>query len=65
MWRNFEESKANKDCYNMHSYMEYFDFLKYPKIFRTEYDMIMLHEFLQASIKVFSPSLFFDKGNAM
>jgi hypothetical protein len=21
IWRNFEEAKANKDCYNMHSYM--------------------------------------------
>jgi hypothetical protein len=36
MWRKFEETKANQDCFNMHSYMEYLDFTKDPKIYRTE-----------------------------
>jgi hypothetical protein len=41
--------------------MEYLEFMKTPTVFGTEYDIIMLCEFLKVSIKVFSPSLFFDK----
>jgi len=41
--------------------MEYLDFMKTPTIFGPEYDIIMLCEFLQVSLKVFSPSLFSDK----
>ena len=65
MWRNFENTKANKDCYNMHSYMQYLEHMKNLKVFGTEYDIIMLCEFLQVSIKVFSPSLFFGDGNLL
>jgi hypothetical protein len=36
--------------------------MKDPKVFGTEYDIIMLCEFLQVSIKVFSPSLFFEEN---
>jgi len=61
MWRIFEETKANIDCYKKNSYMEYLEFVKTPTFFGTEYDIIMLCEFLQVSIKVFSPSLFSDK----
>jgi hypothetical protein len=61
MWRKFEETKANIDCYNKNNYMEYSEFMKTPTIFGAEYDIIMLCEFLQVSIKVFSPSLFSDK----
>jgi hypothetical protein len=42
MWRNIEETKANQDCYNLHSYVEYLGVMKDPKIFGTEYDIIML-----------------------
>ncbi len=49
------------DCYNKNSYMEYLEFMKTPMVFGTEYDIIMLCEFLKVSIKVFSPSLFSDK----
>jgi hypothetical protein len=49
------------DCYNKKSYMEYLEFMKTPTVFGTEYDIIMLCEFLKVSIKVFSPSLFSDK----
>ncbi len=38
--------------------MEYLEFMKTPMVFGTEYDIIMLCEFLKVSIKVFSPSLF-------
>jgi hypothetical protein len=62
MWRKFEETKAYQDCYNMHSYMESLDFMKDPKNYGTEYDIILLCEFLKVSIKGFSPSLFFDEG---
>ena len=62
MWRDFEVTKANQDCYNNNSYMEYLKFMKDPKVFGTEYDIIMLCEFLQLSIKVFSPSLFFEEN---
>jgi hypothetical protein len=58
MWRKFEETIANIDCYNKNSYMEYLEFMKTPTIFGTEYDIIMLCEFLQVSIKVFSPSMY-------
>jgi hypothetical protein len=61
MWRKFEENKTIIDCYNKNSYTEYLEFMKTPTIFGTEYDIIMLCEFLQVSIKVFSPSLFSDK----
>jgi hypothetical protein len=62
MWRNFEVTKANQDCYNKNSYVEYLEFMKDPKVFGTEYDIIMLCEFLQVSIKLFSPSLFFEEN---
>jgi len=38
--------------------MEYLEFMKSPTVFGTEYDLIILCEFLKVSIKVFSPSLF-------
>jgi hypothetical protein len=47
MWRKFEETKANIDWYNKNSYMEYLEVMKTPTIFGTEYDIIMLCEFLQ------------------
>ncbi len=58
MWMNFDKTKANIDCYNKNSYLE---FMKTPTVFGTEYDIIMLCEFLRVSIKVFSPLLFSDK----
>jgi hypothetical protein len=58
MWRRFDKTKANIDCYNKNSYMEYLEFMKSPTVYGTEYDIIMLCEFLKVSIKVFSPSLF-------
>jgi hypothetical protein len=61
MWMKFDETKANIDCYNKNSYMEYLKFMKTPTVFGTKYDIIMLCEFLKVSIKVFSPSLFSDK----
>jgi hypothetical protein len=58
MWMKFDEIKANIDCYNRNSYMEYLEFMKTPTVFGTEYDIIMLCEFLKVSIKVFSIALF-------
>jgi hypothetical protein len=52
MWRDFEVTKANRDCYNKNSYIEYLKFMKDPKVFGMEYDIIVLCEFLQVSIKV-------------
>ncbi len=63
MWIKLDKTKANIDCYNKNSYMEYLEFMKSPTVYGTEYDIIMLCEFLQVSIKVFSPSLFsYKKG---
>jgi len=42
-------------------YLEFMEFMKTPTVFGTEYDIILLCEFLQVSIKVFSPSLFSNK----
>jgi len=61
MWMKFDETKVNIDCLNKNSYMEYLEFIKTPTVFGTEYDIIMLCEFLKVSIKVFSPLLFSDK----
>jgi hypothetical protein len=58
MWRRFDETKENIDCYIKNSYMEYLEFMKSPTVFGTEYDIIILCEFLKVSIKVFSPSRF-------
>ena len=57
----FDESKANIDCYNKNSYMEYLKFMKTFTVLGTEYDIIVLCEFLKVSIKVFSQLLFSDK----
>jgi len=42
MWMKFDKTKADIDCYNKNSYMEYLDFMKTPTVFGTEYDIIML-----------------------
>jgi len=42
MWMKFDETKANIDCCNKNSYMEYLEFMKTPTVFGTEYDIIML-----------------------
>ena len=42
----FDETKVNIDCYNKKSYMKYLEFMKTPTVFGTEYDIIMLCEFL-------------------
>jgi hypothetical protein len=61
MWMKFDETKANIDCYNKNSYMEYLKFMKTFTVLGTEYDIIMLCEFLKVSIKVFCQLLFSDK----
>ena len=57
----FDKIKANKDCYKKNSYMEYLKFMKTFKVLGTEYDIIVLCEFLIVSIKVFCKLLFSDK----
>jgi hypothetical protein len=42
MWIKFEETKANIDCCNKNSCMEYLEFMKTPTVFGTEYDIIIL-----------------------
>jgi hypothetical protein len=44
MWMKFDETKANIDCHNKKSYMEYLEFMKTPAVFGPEYDIIMLCE---------------------
>jgi len=53
MWMKFDETKANIDCYNKNSYMEYLEFMKTPTVFGTEYDIIMLCEFLKCPSRYF------------
>ncbi len=57
----FDKTKANIDCYNKNSYMEYLKFMKTFPVLGTEYDIIVLCEFLKVSIKVFSQLLFSNK----
>jgi hypothetical protein len=58
MWMKFGETKANIDCYNKKSYMEYLEFMKTPTVFGTKYDIIMLCEFLSVHQGIFSIALF-------
>jgi len=58
MWMKFDETKANIDCYNKKSYMEYLEFMKTPTVFGTKYDIIMLCEFLSVHQGIFSIALF-------
>ncbi len=37
MWKNFEDTKANMDSYEMLTYMEYLECMKDPKQFGTDY----------------------------
>jgi hypothetical protein len=56
MWTNFEITKANPDSYSKNSYSEYISFLMDPKVYGTEYDIVMLCQFLNISIDVYSLS---------
>jgi len=51
MWMKFDKTKANIDCYNKNSYMEYLEFMKTPTVFGTEYDIIIRY-FLHRSFPI-------------
>jgi hypothetical protein len=53
LWMKFDETKANIDCYNKNSSMDYLEFMKTPTVFGTEYDIIMLCDFLKCPSRYF------------
>jgi hypothetical protein len=57
MYKRFDETKGNPDTYGKNSYLDYLTFLTDPKIYGTEYDIIMLCEFLNVCIEIYSSSL--------
>jgi hypothetical protein len=57
MWSKFDTTKANQDSYGKHSYMHYLEYMMDPNVYGTEYDLVMLCEFLQVSINVYSSTL--------
>ena len=57
MWKRFDETKGNPDTYGKNSYLDYLVFLMDPQIYGTEYDIIMLCEFLNVCIEIYSSSL--------
>jgi hypothetical protein len=62
MWLKFDDTRANQDSYGKHSYLHYLEYMMDPKVYGTEYDLVMLCyvmlcEFLQVSINVYSSSL--------
>jgi len=58
MYRHFEDSKVDVDCYGKQNYIQYLVFMKDPKVFGTEFDVVLLCKYLQISIKVFTPADF-------
>ncbi len=52
MWTRFDDRNGNIDNYGKTSFLDYLALMEDPKIYGTEYDIIMLCEFLNTSIKV-------------
>ena len=65
MWKRFEDTKANPDSYGKNSFLEYLGHMQNPSNYGTEYDIIMLAEFLNISIIVYSSSLITVKNNTL
>jgi len=65
MWKRFEDTKANPDSYGKNSFLEYLSHMQNPSNYGTEYDIIMLAEFLNISIIVYSSSLITVKNNTL
>ena len=58
MWQDFDNTEGNCDRYTATNYMEYLTILSDHRVFATEYDVIMLSEFLKIAIKVYTPTRF-------
>ena len=52
----FEDTKSNMDAYGKNNFFEYLDYMTDPTVYGTEYDILLLCEFLKVSIDVFSSS---------
>jgi hypothetical protein len=50
MWLKFDDTRANQDSYGELSYLHYLEYMMDPKVYGTDYDLVMLCEFLQVSI---------------
>ena len=48
--------KSILDAYGKNNFFEYIDYMKNPAVYGTEYDVILLCEFLKISIETFSSS---------
>lgn len=63
MLMKFETTKSNQDAYGKNSCMEYLESMMDARIYGTEYNIIMLCEFLHKSIDVYSSSLVYHENN--
>ena len=52
----FEKTKSDVDAYGKHNFFEYLDYMKDTTVYGTQYDILLLCEFLDISIDVFSSS---------
>jgi hypothetical protein len=62
MWTRFDDRNGNVDNYRKTSFLDYLALMEDPTIYRTEYDIFMLCEFLNISIKVYTSSLLKNTG---
>ena len=58
MWQNFENTLGDVDRYNAGNYMAYLNIVSDHRVFATEYDVLMLCEFLKVTIQIYSPNRF-------
>ena len=65
MWNHFEHTKHSQDAYGKSNYMEYLEEMKNITTFGTQYDVVMLCEFLCVSIKVYIPELFSERNGTL
>ena len=52
----FEKTKSDVDAYGKQNFFEYLDYMKDTTVYGTQYDILLLCEFLDISIDVFSSS---------
>jgi hypothetical protein len=63
IWTRFDDRNGNNDNYGKISFLDYLAFMEDPKIYGTEYNLFILCEFLNISIKVYTSSLVKNTGD--
>ena len=63
IWSRFDDRNGNDDNHGKTSFLDYLAFMEDPKKYGTEYDLLMLCEFSNTSIKVYTSSLVKNTGD--